>query len=46
MDHTTLNLTPEVTQSIGPYGKLYKREILENIRFDEDITFVKSIPLI
>ncbi|UXV31478.1 glycosyltransferase family 2 protein [Mammaliicoccus sciuri] len=42
VDRTTLNLTPEVTQSIGPYGKLYKHEVLENIRFDEDITFCEE----
>ncbi|MEB7065702.1 glycosyltransferase family 2 protein [Mammaliicoccus sciuri] len=42
VDRTTLNLTPEVTQSIGPYGKLYKYDVLENIRFDEDITFCEE----
>ncbi|GGI43432.1 glycosyltransferase family 2 protein [Mammaliicoccus stepanovicii] len=39
---TDLNSTPEVIQSIGPYGKLYKKSKLENIRFDEDITFCEE----
>src|SRR5699024_6576309 len=39
---TDLNHSPEVIQSIGPYGKLYKKKVLENIRFDEDITFCEE----
>nr|WP_263313771.1 glycosyltransferase family 2 protein [Mammaliicoccus sp. Marseille-Q6498] len=39
---TNLNETPEMIQSIGPYGKLYKKSILNNIRFDEDITFCEE----
>ncbi|WP_323702806.1 glycosyltransferase family 2 protein [Mammaliicoccus sp. Dog046] len=42
VERTTLNRTPEVIQSIGPYGKLYKREILSDIKFDEGITFCEE----
>lgn len=42
IEHTSLNRTPEITQSIGPYGKLYKNEIIKDIRFDEDITFCEE----
>lgn len=42
VERTSLNRTPEIIQSIGPYGKLYKREILADIKFDEGITFCEE----
>lgn len=41
-NQTSLNESPEITQSIGPYGKLYKKSILASIQFDEDITFCEE----
>ena len=43
-DKVNLAQCPEMMQSIGPGGKLFSATF-KDLRFDEDVVFVKSIHL-